>query len=116
MHGYGEYHDINSNILFIGIFNNNSYNGFGVLRNFAEDYIYIGFWNNNLRDGIGKSIKGNISKLGRYAKNIKIQDFETIEDLKILFKTNEIHLFKFFEFERREAVKYASLSRILNLN
>lgn len=113
MHGYGEYHDINSNILYIGNFENNSYNGFGILRNFNDDYIYIGFWVNNLRDGVGKSIKGNNGKFARYLKNIKTHQYSSMNDLKKFISVNYVHLLPFFEFDRKDAAKYVSLNRIL---
>jgi len=114
MHGYGEYHCIEGNILYIGMFEENLYYGFGILRNFTDDEIYVGYWKKHLKDGIGKTIRKNSITLSRYSKNIVIQNFDDQNIIEILLHDNHRHLVKFFEFSIKELKKYVSLARILN--
>ncbi len=114
MHGYGEYDCMKSNILYIGMFEENLYNGFGILRDMTKDEIYIGYWKKNIKEGIGKSLNKDSFTISRYSKNIEIQQYSEEENLERLFYDNHQHLVKFFNLSYKELKKYCSLTRILN--
>ena len=115
MEGYGEFHDFKSDMLYIGFFEDNLYNGFGVLRNFKDNYIYIGEWKNNQRDGVARFFKNKKEGFGKYKNNIKLVKYETSEEINRSIDDGIMYLLPFFTTKRfDEILKFTRKKRIMD--
>lgn len=114
MHGYGEYHNIEANILYIGTFEDNLYSGFGILRNFTDDEFYVGYFKKHLKEGVGRTVNKASNIIARHSKNIEIQHYTQEDSIDRLIYDHHQHLLKFFYCPHKDLKKYTSLARILN--
>ena len=114
MHGYAEYHNIEANILYIGMFEENLYSGFGILRNFTDDEIYVGYFKKHFKEGIGRTVAKEQNVIARYTKNTKIQLYTQEDNIERLIFDHHKHLLKYFYCSLKDLKKYASLARVLN--
>jgi hypothetical protein len=116
MNGYGEFHDFNSDTIYIGFFEDNLYNGFGILRNFKENYIYIGEWKNNQRDGVARVFKGKLEDFGKYKNNIKIMNFDLKLDILNSINIANLYLKDFFILKNYEEInRFTRKKRIMEI-
>jgi hypothetical protein len=116
MEGYGEFHDSNLDIIYIGFFEDNLYNGFGIMRNFKENYIYIGEWKNNQRDGSARIFKNKKESFGKFKNNTKILSIENRNDILRYINDSNMHLKDFFSLKNyNEIIKFTSKQRIMNV-
>lgn len=115
MEGYGEFHDYKSDMIFIGFFEDNLYNGFGVLRNFKDNYIYIGEWKNNQRDGMGRFFKNRKEGFGRFKNNGKLMEYESCDKIINGIDDSNLHYLSFFTSKNlEEIIKFTKKRRIMN--
>jgi len=114
MEGYGEFYDYNSEMLYIGFFVDNLYNGFGVLRNFKENYIYIGEWKNNQRDGVARFFKNKKEGYGKYKNDTKIMKYETPEEIIRGIDDGNMYLLPFFTTKKYDEInRFTRKKRIM---
>lgn len=117
MEGYGEFHDFKSDMLYIGFFEDNLYNGFGVLRNFKDNYIYIGEWKNNQREGVARFFKNKKEGFGKYKNNAKLMKYENFEEIIRSIDDSNTYLLPFFTTKKLEEIlKFTSKKRIMGDN
>ncbi len=112
MHGYGEYHNLKTNIFYIGMFEENLFSGFGILRSFTNEEIYVGYFKKNMKEGFGRTVNKDSNVLGRYMRNIVIQLLTAEENIEKFLLVHHQHLLKFFFFSLKDLNKFASLIRV----
>lgn len=114
MEGYGEFHDLKSEILYIGFFEENLYNGFGVLRNYKDNYIFAGEWRKNQREGIGRYFKNRVEGFGKYKNNSKIMEYNSSEEMVSSIQNGNEGLLPFITIKKyEELVKFTKKKRIM---
>ena len=114
MEGYGEYYDCKSEMLYIGFFKDNWYNGFGVLRNYLDNYIYIGEWKDNQRDGVARFYKNKKEGFGKYKNNTKLIKYENYQECLESLEDKNAYLKEWFTTKKYdEIVKFTRKMRIM---
>jgi hypothetical protein len=116
MEGYGEFHDFNIDMIYIGFFEDNLYNGFGILRNYKDNYIYIGEWKNNQRDGVARIFKNKKENWGKFKNNILIIKFEDSNDIVRSIEEKNKHMLDFFIAKNyNDIIRFTKKQRIMDV-